>query len=242
MKKSVLLLSFMLLMAFGAFSQSILFFDHEGNAIDNGSTIELVEDPSITEILFEMNINNSTSDSMSIFCKKVYLDVMDDTMNTFCWGMCFGPTTFMSTDSLTLAAGETTNNGVFSGHYMPMGVEGPSTIQYVFFDAANPNDSSYVTVKYVSGFVGINNTFENNISEVYPNPATEYGKIDFNINYKSKASIIVNDLTGSRVKEVTLDSNSGTAVIEVNDLFSGIYFYTIIIDGEAIKTGKLVVR
>lgn len=241
MKKTLLLLSLVLCLS-GAFAQSILFFDHEGASVENGSIIELVEEPSVTEILFELNVQNATANEMNMYCKKNYIEVIENTMNMFCWGMCFGPTTFVSPDPIVLAGGETTGDGVFSGHYMPQGIEGTSIIQYVFYDEANPNDSSYVTVKYVAGFVGINDIVENTISEAYPNPATDVSKIDFNLDYNNSASIMINDLTGSRVKEITLNGNSGTAVIDVNDLFSGIYFYTIVTDNRAIKTGKLVVK
>ena len=240
MKKTVLLFSFLFFVS-AIFAQSILFYDHDGNMIDNGSTIELLDEPTVGEILFEMNIQNSSDGEMNIYCKKIHVSVMDETMNVFCWGMCFGPDTYVSPSPLTIAAGETTADGIFSGHYMPGGVEGPTTVQYVFFDEANPNDSSYVTVRYVGGFTGLNN-FENQVSEIYPNPATDYSTIDFNLNYNTSASIILTDLTGSRVKEISLEGNRGSAIIDVNDLYSGVYFYTIITDGQALKTGKLVVK
>lgn len=225
-----------------AFAQSILLFDHEGNPVENGTVIERIEEPSVAEILFEMNIQNASDNQMTMYCKKNHIEVVEGSINMFCWGMCYGPNTFVSPTPVTLEAGASTEDGFFSGHYMHQGNMGTSMVQYVFYDEANPNDSAFVTVKYTPGFVGIDNNFENTISNIYPNPATDVSRIDFNLYFNNNASIVISDLTGSSVKEIILNSNSGTALIDVNDLFSGVYFYTIITDNKVIKTGKLVVK
>ena len=48
-------------------------------------------------------------------------------------------------------------------------------------------------------------------------------------------------MVGKIVKETELTDKKGTAKINVDDLNSGIYFYSFIVDGKAISTKKLVI-
>ena len=244
MKKFVLFLSLCSILVFGVNAQSLTLFDLEGNEVLNGQEFELVDVPSVGEITFHLKVQNSTENDLNVLAKKVYVDVVDLTMNMFCWGQCFGPDTYVSPTAVTILAGETTGDEFFSGHYMPLGHEGTSIIRYVFFNADNVNDSTYVTVKYVGGFTGINTPEDNfTVSGIYPNPATSVANIDYSFaDGSNDATIYVNDLTGSRVKEITLSGFSGTASFDVSDLRNGIYFYTIVRNDEILITSKLIIK
>jgi len=243
MKKNLLLLTFLVFLISGASAQSFSFFDHNSNPIANGTMLEVLDLPSASEIVFEMNIQNSSDSEKIVMAKKNYIDVLADTYNMFCWGMCFGPDVFVSTTVDTLSVGEITYDGFFSGHYLPNAIEGYSIIQYVFFDVNNPNDSAYVNVKFIAGFTGVSDS-ENPyyISGVYPNPAVSVARLDYALNSVNEAVVFINDLTGTRVKEVILDHYRGSVFIDVSGLRRGVYFFTVVIDGAAVKTEKLVVK
>jgi len=243
MKNILLSLIFLTFALSGLKAQSFAFYDHDNNLIDNGSVFEVIEAPGsgVAELLFTINIQNTSANELNVMCKKNYISVLDDTYNMFCWGMCYGPNVMIS-DTLTMASGETTANDYFSGHYYHNDNQGTTTIQYVFYDAENPSDSAYVNVNYVLGYTGLGSDFDNEISALYPNPVENTGYIDYNLNFNDNARIVINNLTGAKVKEITLNNNQGTASVDVTDLFSGVYFYTVITDGKAINTGKLIVK
>lgn len=244
MKKSVLLLSLFSILVLGINAQSLTLLDLEGNEVLNGQEFEIVDVPTAGEITFHIKVQNSSENSLDVLVKKVYIDVIDGTMNMFCWGQCFGPTTFVAPNAVPIASGETTTDEFFSGHYMPSGIEGASIIRYVFFDANNVNDSTYVTVSYVGGFTGISTPEADfSISGIYPNPATSVANIDYSFtDGVNDAKIFLNDLTGSRVKEITLSGFSGTASFDISDLRNGVYFYTIVRNDEILKTSKLIIK
>ena len=244
MKKFVLLLSLFSILILGINAQSLTLIDLEGNEVLNGQEFELLDIPTTEEITFHMKVQNSSENDLEVLVKKAYVAIVDSTMNMFCWGQCFGPDTYVASNAVTIVAGETTSDEFFSGHYMPLGHEGTSIIRYVFFDANNVNDSIYVTVKYVGGFTGINTPEDNfSISGIYPNPATSMANIDYSFaDGFIDAKIFVNDLTGSRVKEIMLSGFSGTASFDVSDLRSGVYFYTLVRKGEILKTSKLIIK
>jgi hypothetical protein len=77
-------------------------------------------------------------------------------------------------------------------------------------------------------------------NRAYPNPATSVVNIDYALNRES-AQIALYNILGVQVYEQTLNSQEGTAKINVSDFTSGIYFYTIKIDGKAIETKKFVI-
>lgn len=93
----------------------------------------------------------------------------------------------------------------------------------------------------VSGI--INN--EDNLSAIsnpFPNPANSIVSMKYDINeFSEKGEIVFYDMLGKSVKEITLSDKKGTAKINVDDLNSGIYFYSFLVDGKAISTKKLVV-
>jgi len=83
----------------------------------------------------------------------------------------------------------------------------------------------------------------NSINEkfnVYPNPATNELTIDCDLTDKSYFELY--DVIGAKRKTVALDCGSQTKRIDLTDIDSGLYFYSVVDrKGNRIKTGKLVV-
>ncbi|HTA28051.1 MAG TPA: S8/S53 family peptidase [Bacteroidia bacterium] len=80
------------------------------------------------------------------------------------------------------------------------------------------------------------------ILKAYPNPVISSTTIEYDfsgIKNFSNAQIEFYDILGKEVKTVTLKSNAGTVNINKNALSSGLYFYSLIVDGSRIKTEKL---
>ena len=83
-----------------------------------------------------------------------------------------------------------------------------------------------------------------NLSQNYPNPFNPRTNIDFTIPAETKVSLIIYDISGREIKRVinneTMKANYYTAVIEVSDFTTGVYFYKIITD-DFVQTKKMMV-
>jgi len=244
MKK--ILLSLLCLTLFsGIFAQSLSLTYADGTAIAPGATIQFLGDPGDEVIQAIVLVKNNADVAKEVKVKKVINegDTLQGTVNTFCWGLCFFPTTYVSPYPQTIQPGAVCDQ--FYGDYNPLTVPGISKIMYVFFDVNNTNDTVAVTVEYNASPASVSDKLAGMVkfSEAYPNPAIGSVYVDYNVStIINKASIVITNMLGSKVKEVSLDNRSGKARIEVSDLVNGVYFYSLVADDQLILTKKFVVR
>ncbi len=145
MKK--ILLSLVCLTAFsGVFAQSFSLQDTNGVAIDPGSKIYITGDPSDMVITAKVWFKNNAAEAKEVKVKKFIVEVQPNTMNYFCWGVCYGPDTYESPFAQSIQPGAVSD--LFYGDYNPQGMPGKSTIMYTFFDSKNTNDSVAVYVEF----------------------------------------------------------------------------------------------
>ena len=79
----------------------------------------------------------------------------------------------------------------------------------------------------------------------HPNPAVESTKIPFNLDQASDVRFEVYDLAGKLVKTINegqVAAGNQFIQMDVNDLDTGIYTYTMIVDGKFTSTKKMVVQ
>ncbi len=244
MKK--ILLSLICLSLFsGAFAQSFSLQDTNGVAITAGSTIYCLGDPTSPVMTCKIHITNNAAEAKDVKVKKLINegDTLPLTMNYFCWGVCYGPMTYVSPFPQTIQPGAV--NDQFYGDYNPQAVPGKSTITYVFFDMNNVNDSVAVTVEFNASPAAIvdNPLAGVSVSVAYPNPAINYVYLDYNLPLSvNRASIVISNILGAQVKEVVLDNHSGKVQIPVSDLVNGIYFYSVVAGEQMLITRKFVVK
>ena len=113
-------------------------------------------------------------------------------------------------------------------------------MRYTFFVDGSPNDSVSVTLKYSAGpTIGVNEN-EVAVAKSYPNPASDAFFVEFADQPKSNTSIEVYNLLGTKVKQV--DVTSMRTEINVSNLTSGIYIYTVSRNGKTFETKKVVVK
>jgi len=77
--------------------------------------------------------------------------------------------------------------------------------------------------------------------KLFPNPATNYLMIQYDLLGTQEASLELMSLTGQVVKRMKLDSEQQDARLEVADLAKGAYFARIKADGQTIKNQKIMV-
>ena len=80
------------------------------------------------------------------------------------------------------------------------------------------------------------------LSAAFPNPAQEQISIKYNFKTSDKlANLIITDVLGKTLKSIVLDPSLDEITINLLDLSSGIYFYSIQETGEPGATKKFVV-
>ena len=162
--------------------------------------------------------------------------------SSFCVGIqCYPPTVIVSPDSFLVSAGKIDSS--FSGHILTPadGFEGCCTVYYTFFDVSDPTDSLEVEFTFCSAR-GIS-VEENHVSinAVYPNPAVDYVNISYNVQGNNKANFKIINIVGQVVVEQSLNADATSVRVDVSNLESGVYFYSIELKGSAIETKRLII-
>jgi hypothetical protein len=242
MKKIVL--SFCLVVITGIFGYSqmhLTLSDSIGN-IPNDTTIVRTGSDTLIEIESYFAVKNNASTAMLVRVRKVELSLVDTSQNYFCWGACYGFGTYLSVDSVEIRSGAI-NYLDFSGHYLPNRSVGYSIIRYVFFDQANRSDSVCVNVKYDTRPLEVDNKILINSNlTAYPNPADNTATFVYRLAEGSDATVLVRNILGSVVKEVSLSGRDGKISVNTSDLANGIYFYSLVENGISVGTKKLIVK
>ncbi|MCX6243572.1 MAG: T9SS type A sorting domain-containing protein [Bacteroidetes bacterium] len=240
MKKIVLSLLFASVTVVYAYSQSLSLSDSTG-PVPNNSVYNKQGHVLDDEVACHIFVTNTTAHAISVIVKKVELGVVTGTMNTFCWGLCYPPNIFVSPPMAV--PGNFTDSINFSGHYNPLGFSGVSRIRYVFYDEANPLDSVCVNVSFGAFPVGVQEPLAKTaLGNAYPNPANTAVNFSYSVNTGEAGSIIIRNVLGSKVKEITLINPEGKISVPVSDLPEGIYFYSLNQDGKALFTRKLIIK
>lgn len=81
------------------------------------------------------------------------------------------------------------------------------------------------------------------LAQNYPNPFNSTTKINFNISKQSDVKIIMYDILGREVMSVVngkFSAGKYDVYLKANDLASGVYFYTMFLDGSFFDTKKMV--
>jgi len=248
--KKILLSLLLFLFTFMGFTQT-LSLSWEHGPIDEGGEIGVLGDSlTVFEIVSEVYVtNNNTDESDSVFviCSKEEVFLVENSVNTFCWGFqCYPPPMYESLDTVWIHAGET-NMTSFSGHLNPNGIQGTSRIKYIFkiVSETGMGETSSVYVNYWSDTEGIGDDIDLSslFSIAYPNPANTFTSFDYSIPQGiGKASIVVHNLLGAVVKEININDREGKLVVNTSDLIEGMYFYTVVIDNETVVSRKLVIK
>jgi hypothetical protein len=139
--------------------------------------------------------------------------------------------------SYTIGAEDSTD---FEVKLAPNTLRGCDIYRYYIMDDAN-NIYDSVTVKFEveqTCFLGVEKETPINFS-VYPNPADDFIGINVEANGNSVDMELYNIL-GERILSNSL--GHGNNQIDVSNLTNGVYFCTILKNGNAVETKKIVIR
>jgi hypothetical protein len=169
--------------------------------VDN-DTVYISGDPDDDLMEWHLQVKNLTDKDIDVKVRKNEISLIENTVNTFCWGSCFMPSVYVSPSPITIRAGSTDYNS-FAGDYEPSGMAGTSVITYTFFNMSDEKDSVMVTAFYQAGTSGKEDMLidEPEVS-VYPNPAGEYLNIEFHFIPERPVSIKLYDLKGGVLRDI----------------------------------------
>ncbi len=185
-------------------------------------------------------ITNVSSTAKDIYVQRVTNNLAVNHNSYFCWAQCYAAQVSISPDFITIQPGA--NTDVFRGDVETNLTPGTSIVTYCFYDGANIGDS--VCVEYVyPTFTGLNDvpSGKNYISKAYPNPAADVANFYVNVEKSKSAQLKFFNMLGAQVKEVDVNNAKNSVKVNVTDLKSGIYFYSLWVDGKSTSTGKLMV-
>lgn len=235
-------------MVFAGFASAQSFtFEHNGETVEPG-TYEVIGDidPNTWDMFFEFTIHNLTGNDINVKCDRVILEQShDEAQNSVCMGVdCFAPHL-----DHTYADIPGYSEKEFSAHFTPAldesynPIEGCSMkVQYSFY--VNEGDEPVViTIYFEYNTVSVEDYSDARIfSNAYPNPAKNMVSFDYNMPSNTQsASVAIYNMMGQEVVRQELKLGDSRANINVSDLTDGVYFYSLIVNNQAVKTSKLVV-
>jgi hypothetical protein len=106
----------------------------------------------------------------------------------------------------------------------------------------DPNDSSYVNIRFNAIYSGLNDTKKERIRlQLAPNPAINFTTLYFDKIHDEKALLSIVNLCGEEVANYSISSSQTLQKIDVQNLNNGVYFCRLSSNAKNISTIKLVV-
>ena len=210
-----------------------------------GASVSVSAEFIVGELVFNPIVRNSTDSTLKVKVRRTNLIVVEGSENYFQWVLPYEDSTNVSIEYLEMAPGASTEVDLFSGHYKPNGNAGTTSVEYTFFDI----DYEIIYQKFVVNYTSLPDAIDESIlkgvhfSAIYPNPAINFVNLNYTLAPGVKsASIRISNILGTVVSETNLNLNSNSTRVDVSQLDGGIYFYSVILNGERLSTKKLVIR
>ena len=230
----------MLLAAIGYVSAQSLQFEWDGNVFYDGEAIECTNDEyGYGEYIQHMQLRNLTSNDMNVIIEKEVIETLEGTINSFCWGMCYGPDTYISPEAVTVLANSLNTDDLSFHNIYDEDVYGYVVVRYYAYDEHNPDERISIIVKFHKSGEGVNDNTQT-MGQAYPNPASS--TVSFDYSFDGNLTAVVYNIVGQEVLRQDLNASNGQMSFSVADLNDGIYFCTMLVNGRASTTQKFIVK
>lgn len=200
-------------------------------------------------VVLEFPVTNTSNSTKSVSLRKTVLQNPAGQDIFFCFGSnCYTPATFVAAP-VNLNAGQSlpyTQTGVtYYGartEFDANGVLGLSVVRYTVFDSLNVSDSINITISYEVTPTGIKAASRPAfVANATPNPASSAVTFNYNLNGATNANLKIYNSLGNVVKTVALSPGAKNMQLDVSSLGEGFYFYSLVADGQAVSTRRLVI-
>lgn len=254
--KIKLLLTTILLLSLSAGAQNMLKIIEPGGTVDlNGTTV--IASGASSDYVLELPlwvVNTSGGDLTEIQVTRQELFVTEGTKHTTCWFVC-PPEDYVQNQSdgvvkingnnLQVDIPDLDTNKTFSSKHYPENISGCELYRYIFKERTNPDDSSYVDIRFTHGTT---NCFLSNDEfslkslkpemNLYPNPSNGEITLDVVLPSGRDYTMKVVNVVGQNVIDQTTIT-TGIRTLDWTSLNPGMYF-VILSDGEkAVMTKKI---
>lgn len=191
-----------------------------------------------------IKIKNTSAKAQFYIIRKVNAELSSSQKGYFCLDKnCLDPT--IEEFTKRIEPGETLTGLVY---VVEAGIQNASTsIKLQVFPKGIPSDaldysiSLSVNEKTVKPLIFQSKDIT--IEDVYPNPVQDIAYMHYRLhNENISAKVVIHNILGSPVKDIELSSSEDRAKIMVDELISGIYFYTLYLDNTGVLTRKLIIR
>ena len=243
MKKFLLALSVLSTCFYTGKAQSIQILDtaHATISVAPLSYTFNVDVDSSLDVLFW--VKNTTASQINIQLKSYVLANPGSDIISYCIGtQCHNAGQNVTVNTPIAPNGTLTANGLLT-EFTAFNA-GASQVLYTLFNPLNTKDSVSVKVYYnITAAAGIKQ-FANNytVSNMAPNPASNNVTLNYDLKGSSQAATLkIYNMLGTAVKTVALESYNNSSKIDISSLEEGMYFYSVLVGGKAIKTSRLVV-
>jgi hypothetical protein len=221
-----------------------------GGTSINGGVVNVYGASTDNSLYKTIYTKNTDTDTIDINIKRYEVGVTTGTKNTFCWGVC--PTEQAAGyyslwhNPVSIEMNPSQELGNMQAKFFPRTKAAIDTFLFVWYDVTNPNDSATVTIIFNStGTTEIREKLINNYSlSVFPNPASEFIKVNLNeITNNKNTTIEIIDILGKTSKKLLLNQViSNDNKIDVSDLKKGLYFCKVFISEDIILTKKFIIK
>lgn len=190
------------------------------------------------------HIKNITTHAMNVRINRMVNDIPAGHETYFCWEACYGPTTNLSPAAgLAIQAGATANN--FTFHINANGIEGCGHIVVQIFNAADQNDYVEQIIDYCTpNAVSIANEINPKtvLSAPMPNPSSDVATVKIDLPRNTENTYLaIRDLTGKEISRIAVNTPSTSISIPTSQFNTGLYYLSLVAEGNVLATQKLVV-
>ena len=239
-RKSIFTL--MLLAVMGYVSAQSLQFELDGHVYSDGEEVVCTNDEyGYGEYIQHMQLRNLTSDNLNVIVEKEVIEDLEGTMNFFCWGMCYSSDIFVSPNPVTVAANSLNTDDLSFHTLFNEDVFGKVLVKYSAYDERHPEDAVTINVVFHKSGEGVNESHVVYFGQPYPNPANSMVSFDYNLS-GSNATAVIYNLVGQEVMRQEINTFEGKMSLSVAELNDGIYFCSVMRNGQNFATVKFVVK
>lgn len=239
-RKSIFTL--MLMAVMGYVSAQSLQFEWDGHVFAEGETIECTNDEyGFGEYIQHMQVRNISSDPIKVLIEKEIIQDLEGVTNMFCWGLCFGPDTYVSPDAVEILAGSLNTDELSFHAIYPEDVYGDVIIKYYAYEERNPDQRISIIVRFRKSGEGVNETGSIYFGQPYPNPSNTTVSFNYDLS-GSNATAVIYNLVGQEVMRQEINTFDEKMSLSVSELNDGIYFCSVMRNGQTLATVKFVVK
>lgn len=202
-----------------------------------GGTVTVSAD-STKNAQFGFTFNNTGSEEITMQL-QVIKESNDATGYTFCIGtLCVQPNTPMSPEQV-VAAGASLD---IEFDLVESTYQGPANYKLKFFNVDNPSEEVFLDIDFdiIADIPSL--LADKMISDLYPNPANDFVNVELTDVVKGDLQIDIYNMLGKKINSYFAEGNMGVVSIPVSEYENGTYFCIFSINGESIKTEKLIIH